>query len=205
MTGLVKKQVLPSPVRQVRSLKRTPAAAPMIHHMVPAVHRPDVRRILRCLLHPMEQTAQMAASTPVIILVIQTVRQALQHQTPEVAVGQPVTDVTPKPVIILINPAVRRAVPIPQALVPAGLTRFPTDAAELADVVNLVVLTLPMCLVLTDVLLNARVVLNVKLVKRQLPAALHILLAAVPAHVRVIVPVADVWVAAKELWILFVA
>ena len=104
-----------------------------------------------------------------------------------------------------MNPAARRAVPIPQVLVPVALTRFPTAAAELADVVNLVVLTLPMCLVLTDVLLNARVVLNVKLVKRQLPAALHILLAAVPAHVRVIVPVADVWVAAKELWILFVA
>ena len=138
-------------------------------------------------------------------LVQPLVRPALPPPIPEVAADQPQMNAEQRPVIILINPAVRRAVPIPQALVPAGLTRFPTDAAELADVVNLVVLTLPMCLVLTDVLLNARVVLNVKLVKRQLPAALHILLAAVPAHVRVIVPVADVWVAAKELWILFVA
>ncbi len=39
-----------------------------------------------------------------------------------------------------MNPAAHRAVPIPQALVPAALTRFPTVAAELADVVNLVVI-----------------------------------------------------------------
>ena len=39
-----------------------------------------------------------------------------------------------------MNPAARRAVPIRQALVPAALTRFPTDAAELAGVVNLVVI-----------------------------------------------------------------
>ena len=46
MTGLARKQVLPSPVRQVRSSKKHLAAALMIHHMVPAVRRPDVRRIL---------------------------------------------------------------------------------------------------------------------------------------------------------------
>ena len=39
-----------------------------------------------------------------------------------------------------MNPAARRAVPIPQVLVPVALTRFPTVAAELADVVNLVVI-----------------------------------------------------------------
>ena len=54
--------------------------------------------------------------------------------------AQPVTDVTPKPVIILIKPAAHQAVPIPQVLVPVALTRFPTVAAELADVVNLVVI-----------------------------------------------------------------
>ena len=140
MTGLVRKPVLPSPVRQVRSLKRTQAAVLMIHPTELAVRRPDVRRILRCLLRLTVQTVPTAASTPVIILVIQTVRQAPQHQTPEVAAAQPVTDVTPKPVIILINPAAHRAVPIPQVLVPAALTRFPTVAAELADVVNLVVI-----------------------------------------------------------------
>ena len=41
-----------------------------------------------------------------------------------------------------MNPAARRAVPIRQALVPAALTRFPMDAAELAGVVNLVVVRL---------------------------------------------------------------
>ena len=44
--------------------------------------------------------------------------------------------------VIIINPAARRAVPIPQALVPAALIRFPTVAAELADVVNLVAVRL---------------------------------------------------------------
>ena len=39
-----------------------------------------------------------------------------------------------------MNPAARRAVPIPQVLVPVALTRFPTVAAELAGVVNLVVI-----------------------------------------------------------------
>ena len=62
MTGLVRKQVLPSPVRQVRSSKRTPAAVLMIHPTEPAVRRPDVRRILHCLLRLTEQTAQTAAS-----------------------------------------------------------------------------------------------------------------------------------------------
>ena len=62
MTGLVRKPVLPSPVRQVRSLKRTQAAVLMIHPTELAVRRPDVRRILRCLLHLTVQTAQMAAS-----------------------------------------------------------------------------------------------------------------------------------------------
>ena len=70
MTGLVKKQVLPSPVRQVRSLKRIQAAVLMIHPTEPAVRRPDVRLILRCLLHPMEQTAltvaNILATTPAI-------------------------------------------------------------------------------------------------------------------------------------------
>ena len=66
MTGLARKQDIQTPARQDRSLKRPPAAALMIHHMVPAVRRQDVRRILRCLLHPMEQTARMAASIPVI-------------------------------------------------------------------------------------------------------------------------------------------
>ena len=107
MTGLVRKPVLPSLVRQVRSSKRIPDVALMIHPTEPAVRRPDVRRILHCLLRLTEQTAQTAASTPVIILVIQTVRQVLQRQTPAVAAAQPVTDVIPKPVIILINPAVR--------------------------------------------------------------------------------------------------
>ena len=114
----------------------------MIHPTEPAVRRPDVRRILRCLLRLMGLTARMAASTPVIILVIQTVRRVLRLPTPEVAAVRPVTGVTPKPVIILINPVVRRVVPIPQALVPAALTRFPTAAAELADVVNLVAVRL---------------------------------------------------------------
>ena len=41
-----------------------------------------------------------------------------------------------------MNPAARRAVPIPQVLVPVALTRFPTVAAELADVVNLVAVRL---------------------------------------------------------------
>ena len=62
MTGLARKPVLPSPVRQVRSLKRIQAAALMIHPTAPAVRRPVVRLILPCLLHPMEQTAQMAAN-----------------------------------------------------------------------------------------------------------------------------------------------
>ena len=45
MTGPVKKPVLPSPVRQVRSSKRTPAAALMTHLTAPVVNRQDVRLI----------------------------------------------------------------------------------------------------------------------------------------------------------------
>ena len=128
MTGLVRKPVLPSPVRPVRSLKRTQAAVLMIHPTELAVRRPVVRRILRCLLRLTVQTVPTAASTPVIILVIQTVRPELQLPTPEVAAAQPITDVTPKPVIILINPAAHRTVPvIPDVL--AALIPFLTVAA----------------------------------------------------------------------------
>ena len=66
MTVLVRILVMSTLVLPDRSLKRPPAAALMIHHMVPAVRRPDVRRILRCLLHLMARTARMAASIPVI-------------------------------------------------------------------------------------------------------------------------------------------
>ena len=45
MTGLVRKPVLPKPVRQVRSLKRTPAAAPMILPTEHVASRPVVRLI----------------------------------------------------------------------------------------------------------------------------------------------------------------
>ena len=128
MTGLARKPVLPSPVRQARSLKRTQAAVLMIHPTELAVRRPVVRRILRCLLRLTVQTVPTAASTPVIILVIQTVRLVLRLPTPEVAAGQPVTDVIPKLVIILINPAAHRAVPvIPDVL--AALIPFLTVAA----------------------------------------------------------------------------
>ena len=128
MTGLVKKQVLLNPVRPGRNSKRIPDVALMIHPTEPAVRRPDVRRILRCLLHPMEQTAQMAASIPVTTPVTLTVRRVLRLPTPEVAAVRPVTDVTPKPVIILINPAAHRTVPvIPDVL--AALIPFLTVAA----------------------------------------------------------------------------
>ena len=128
----------------------------MIHPTELAVRRPDVRRILRCLLHLTVQTAQMAASTPVIILVIQTVRQAPQHQTPEVAAAQPVTDVTPKPVIILIKPAAHRAVPvIPDVL--AALIPFLTVAA--VPVQN--VLPAVTHLLLTGVLITEHVMVTV--------------------------------------------
>ena len=53
--------------------------------------------------------------------------------------GRPVTDAEQKHVIILINHAAHQAVPIPQVLVPAALTRFLTAAAELAEDVNLAV------------------------------------------------------------------
>ena len=56
--------------------------------------------------------------------------------------GQPVTDVIQRLVIILIRLAVRQAVPIRQALVPAVPTRFPTAAADLAEDVNPVVIHL---------------------------------------------------------------
>ena len=80
----------------------------------------------------------MAASIPVIILVIQTVRRVLRLPTPEVAAAQPVTDVTPRPVIILINPVVRRVVPTsPDVL--AGQLPFLTVAAELVQDVHLAV------------------------------------------------------------------
>ena len=69
MTAPVRKQVLPSPVRQVRSLKRIQAAVLMIHLTVPAVRRPVVRRILRCPLRLTVRTAPTVASMLVIILV----------------------------------------------------------------------------------------------------------------------------------------
>ena len=100
----------------------------MIHPTVPAVRRPDVRRILRCLLHLTVQTAQMAASMPVITPATWIARPELQLPTPAVAAAQPVTDVIPKLVIILINPAAHRAVPvIPDVLV--ALIPFLTAAA----------------------------------------------------------------------------
>ena len=49
---------------------------------------------------------------------------------------QPVTDAEQRPVIILINPVVRRVVLIRQVLVPAGLTLYPMDAAVHAEDVN---------------------------------------------------------------------
>ena len=49
---------------------------------------------------------------------------------------RPVTDAEQRPVIILINPVVRRVVLIRQVLVPAGLTQSLTVAAELAEDVN---------------------------------------------------------------------
>ena len=64
MTGLVRKPVLPKPVHPVRSLKRTPAVALMIHLTAPVVNRPVVRLILRCLLHPTARTVPTAASMP---------------------------------------------------------------------------------------------------------------------------------------------
>ena len=138
MTGLVRKPVLPSLVRQVRSSKRIPDVALMIHPTVPAVRRQDVRQILHCLLRLTEQTAQTAASTPVIILVIPTVRRVLRLPTPAVAADRPVTDVTPKHAIILINPVVRRVVPTsPDVL--AGQLPFLTVAAELVQDVHLAV------------------------------------------------------------------
>ena len=51
----------------------------------------------------MELTVLMAADILVIILVTQTVRQALRLPTPEAAAGRPVMDVIQRPVIILIN------------------------------------------------------------------------------------------------------
>ena len=100
----------------------------MIHPTELAVRRPDVRRILRCLLHLTVQTAQMAASMPVITPATWIARPELQLPTPAVAAAQPVTDVIPKLVIILINPAAHRAVPvIPDVL--AALIPFLTDAA----------------------------------------------------------------------------
>ncbi len=82
----------------------------------------------------------MVVAILVIIPAIQTARQALQPQTPEAAVGRPVTGVTPRLVIILINHAAHQAVPIHQATVPAALIILVTGVAELAKDVNLVVL-----------------------------------------------------------------
>ena len=128
----------------------------MIHPTEPAVRRPVVRRILRCLLRLTVQTVPTAASTPVIILVIQTVRLVLRLPTPEVAAAQPVTDVTPKPVIILIKPAAHRAVPvIPDVL--AALIPFLTDAAVPAQNV----LPAVTHLLLTGVLITEHVMVTV--------------------------------------------
>ena len=67
MTVLVKKPVIPKPVRQARSSKRIPDAVLMITHSAPVVRRQDVRAILRQIHLLTAQTARTAASTPVII------------------------------------------------------------------------------------------------------------------------------------------
>ena len=64
MTAHVRKPVLPKLVRQVRSLKRTPAAAPMILLTEHVASHPVVRLILRCPLHLMARTVPTAASMP---------------------------------------------------------------------------------------------------------------------------------------------
>ena len=81
----------------------------------------------------------MAASMPVITPATLTARQVLQLPTPEVVAGRPKMGAATKPVIILIKLVVRQAVPIPQALVPAALTRFPMVAGGLAKGVLLAV------------------------------------------------------------------
>ena len=70
MTVLVKKPVIPKPVRQARSSKRIRGDVLMIPLMGLAVRRQDVRDILRQIRLLTAQTARTAASTPVITPVI---------------------------------------------------------------------------------------------------------------------------------------
>ena len=62
MPVLVRILVMSTLVLPDRSSKKHLAAALMIHLTEPAALHPDVRRILRCLLHPMEQTVLTAVS-----------------------------------------------------------------------------------------------------------------------------------------------